>query len=120
MPRNIQSITCLERPYIKQRLILGLCQNDIRKIQFWALLLLFNLLTWAVIHVTLLNGYHDGEYSVGVAAVSNHYQKKSLDVLETVFIAETAYLDRVNLNISDVPVHNDGYLNIQLDRKSVV
>ena len=90
-------------------------KNNINKFQFFLLFLLFDLLILTIVHVTVFDGYHYGEYTVGHAVFSAETQKKSLEAAETVFRAETTYIDKVNLVISDLPQDRAGFLKIQLE-----
>lgn len=90
-------------------------KKQINKFQFFLLFLLFDLLVWSIAHVTAFNGYHYGEQTVGAAVFSSDTPKKSLDTTETLFLAETTYIDKVNLIIGDLPEDRLGYIKIQLE-----
>ena len=70
---------------------------NINKAQAIIFFIMLVILIWASIHVTVLNGYHSGEYAVGTSAIPENPTKISIDTLERTFIAEREYLDRVNL-----------------------
>lgn len=87
--------------------------KNINKSRFFILLFLFFMLVWAIVHVTEFNGYHGGENSVGVSTFFENSKKEKLDI-EEIFEAQTTYIDRVNLVLTDLPQERVGYLNIKL------
>ncbi|RHP50071.1 hypothetical protein DWZ37_09600 [Clostridiaceae bacterium AF31-3BH] len=87
---------------------------NINKAQAIIFFIMLVILIWASIHVTVLNGYHSGEYAVGTSAIPENPTKISIDTLERTFIAEREYLDRVNLYLTDLPEDRSGYVKVQL------
>lgn len=87
-------------------------KGQINKAQLFTLLILFYILMWVIAHVTVLNSYHSesGEYTAGDAVISENLPKKPVDSIEKLFQAERAYIDRVNLAITDLPADRRGYI----------
>lgn len=103
--------------------------KKINAVQFFILLFLFNILLSVVVHVAVLGSYHSkgdentnanrDEYTVGDWTILNT-RKIKLDSLTKVFFANGSYLDRIYLNITDLPNDRIGYINIRLVHNGLV